>query len=391
MTDAAILFSDRVAEPPQTRGATHWLIVSQVKSNRVLYFTDDQDYRPSEEGDWCYVSSHLGELPAEMTLRNCWSWRYDGEKFLDAREAPARPKREALVENNRRALMTLLNDKIAAVRAPYEPSTAMGEAVRRAKLDEAIHFQSLAVAPAAPPPGRRSEYPLLEAAAVARNITMTAAAELIVTKAMECTTVLCESERFREQMARAIEVAETDTDLLALREWLLNDIYPALSERFKYPIDRTKPIDPDAPLDAVTLTHERARLKAQLREKINLKRASLHSDYVQNDAMLKHKAKLAQLVLANGGVAPEGVDCTLLQSYAEARGMELAEVARLVDQGLNSASQLLSHTEVSKDLIIYNIESTKTAIDIIRCSKEIGRIAIDSEKYLILSNIKNNS
>jgi hypothetical protein len=269
--------------------------------------------------------------------------------------------------------MTLLNDKIAAVRAPYEPSTAMGEAVRRAKLDEAIHFQSLPVAPAAPPPGHRSEYPLLEAAAVARNITMTAAADLIVTKAMECTTVLCESERFREQMARAIEVAETDADLLALREWLLNDIYPALSERFKYPIDRTKPIDPDAPLDAVTLTHERARLKAQLREKINQKRASLHSDYVQNDTMLKHKAKLAELVLANSG-APPNVDFSVFKVYAEARELDLRTAAKLLADSLAAAASLLIDTEQQRDRLLAKIDTITTFEEVDTTAMDIARL-----------------
>lgn len=185
--------------------------------------------------------------------------------------------------------MTLLTDKIAA-------------------MDEPIHLPSFAVSPSAPPRGEASlTFPLLEAAAVARNITMTEAAGLIIGKAAECDTVLWESERFREQMARAIESARDDLTMLSLREWLLNDIYPALTERFKAPLDNTRPIAPDAPLNASALIHERARLKVQLREKINLKRASLNSDYVQNDAMLKHKARLAQLVLlsADGEAPPE--------------------------------------------------------------------------------------
>jgi hypothetical protein len=117
--------------------------------------------------------------------------------------------------------------------------------------------------------------------------------------------------------------------VLALREWLLLESYPALSERFKTPIDRTRPVDLDASLDATRLVQERARLKAQLREKINLKRASVASDYVQNDAMLKLKARLAQMALANGGNAPHGVDCSVLETYAEAQGLDLAAAAKL--------------------------------------------------------------
>jgi len=34
-----------------------WFVVSQCKSNRVVYFTDDTDYVPPMQGDWYYVKS----------------------------------------------------------------------------------------------------------------------------------------------------------------------------------------------------------------------------------------------------------------------------------------------------------------------------------------------
>ena len=84
--------------------------------------------------------------------------------------------------------------------------------------------------------------------------------------------------------------------------------------------------------------------------------------------MLKHKAKLAQLVLANGGVAPEGVDCTLLQSYADARGIELKAVSENIVSTIYSMELILIESEKERDKFsslidevrefrsIYNIE-----------------------------------
>jgi hypothetical protein len=57
-----------------------WFIVSQVKSHRVVYFTDDPGYTPPTEGDWFYVSPYQGELPQAMSLRNCWGW--GSKRFL---------------------------------------------------------------------------------------------------------------------------------------------------------------------------------------------------------------------------------------------------------------------------------------------------------------------
>ena len=76
-------------------------IVTQVKSNRVVYFTDDADYLPPTDGDWYYVSSTLGDLPKGMSLRNCWRWRFNGGVFTDAGAAArgAQPAALALLGN----------------------------------------------------------------------------------------------------------------------------------------------------------------------------------------------------------------------------------------------------------------------------------------------------
>ena len=110
--------------PPTT------IIVSQVKSNRVVYFTDDLDYQPPMEGDWYYVSTYQGPLPKDMTLRNCWGWRFNGGVFKDAREAPRQSAAESLLENNRKALRRLLREKIDARARTFPARLRSGRAGR---------------------------------------------------------------------------------------------------------------------------------------------------------------------------------------------------------------------------------------------------------------------
>ena len=42
--------------------ARTWVVVTQVKSHRVVYFTDDPDYQPAMQGDWYYVSPEVAPL-----------------------------------------------------------------------------------------------------------------------------------------------------------------------------------------------------------------------------------------------------------------------------------------------------------------------------------------
>src|SRR3954453_6139545 len=66
------------AERTHSGAAKQWLVVTQFKSDRVIYYTDDHDFDIPADADWCYVSPYEGDLPEGMTLRNCWSWRYRG-------------------------------------------------------------------------------------------------------------------------------------------------------------------------------------------------------------------------------------------------------------------------------------------------------------------------
>src|SRR5437879_693223 len=75
-----------------------YTVVTQVKSNRVVYFTDDADYVTPMDGDWYYVSNYHGALPKGMTLRNCWRWRFNGGVFTDGgAHKPEKSAKQALI------------------------------------------------------------------------------------------------------------------------------------------------------------------------------------------------------------------------------------------------------------------------------------------------------
>ena len=324
----------------------------------MVYFTDDPDYQPAMEGDWYYYSTCMGPLPPGMSLRNCWGWRFNGGVFQDARE-PAKPSaQQALIDTNRAALQRILRDKIDAIRAPWLAACLHGDALRALKLAEAQTWL------AGRDPDEQSSYPLLEAVALARGVSLQGGAELIVAKADAMHAMLLESERFREQMSEAIRQARSEAQLQALREWLLDKIYPELTREFKFKRENTEPPRLDAPLSEKHRRHEIARLRVQLREAINRQRAPLQSAYVHNDELRRHKARLAQALLNNLGVRPEGIDLAPLEAYAEGRGLTLTAAAELIVHSMAVSAELLAKTEAVKDRMLARIDAIENSRDI---------------------------
>lgn len=342
--------------------ARPWLIVTQVKSNRVVYYTDDPAYQPPMEGDWYYCSVHDGPLPPGMALRNCWGWRFNGGVFSDARPAAAPSANEALLDSNRKALLTLLKERIDEIRLPFRPRCQDGDAVRQAKLAEARAF----LHPAAQA-GASHSYPLLEAVAVARHISLEAAARLVLHKAEETWCVLHETERFREQLTVALLDARTQAQLHELRAWMLDRVYPELSRSLRFSVPNTEPPQPDAPLGDTRRVHEAARLKVQLRDLVNWQRASLHSDYIQNDAMRRHKARLAQKLLDHPCGQHDDEEMAPLAAYAAARQLDLPAAAHLLLQSVAQADALLLRTEAMRDRML-------ARIDAIACERDIAAL-----------------
>ncbi|WP_194715592.1 hypothetical protein [Noviherbaspirillum soli] len=350
--------------PPQS-----WLIVTQVKSNRVVYYTDDPAYQPPMGGDWYYCSMHDGPLPPAMTLRNCWGWRFNGGVFSDARPAPAPSTGQTLIDSNRKALLALLKEKIDDIRAPFRPRCRDGDMLRQAKLAEARAFLH---APAQA--GASLALPLLEAVAVARHISLDAAARLVLQKHKETWCVLHETERFREQFTVALLAAGSQAQLHELRTWLLDRVYPELSRNLRFATPNTEPPQPDAPLEDTRRVHEAARLKVQLRDAINRQRASLHSDYIQNDAMRRHKARLAHELLAQEAGPHDAADMVPLAAYAAARQLDLPGAARLLLQSMARAEALLLRTEALRDRMLARIDAIACERDIVALDLELAEL-----------------
>jgi hypothetical protein len=341
-----------------------FIIVSQVKSNRVVYFTDDATYQPPTDGDWYYCSTFSGDLPKGMTLKNCWGWRFNGTAFTDARAKVAKTTAELLIENNKKALQKLLKEKIDAARAPYRPTHVGGDVVRQQKLAEANAF--LAGAENGGKVSGAESYPLLSGVAEARNVSLHEAARLVRSKAEEAQAMLVESERVRERLSTAIRNGKTEAELRGIREELLEKAYPELSTKFKYVVSNTTPIKLDAPLTTTHRAHEVARLKAQLKASINRKRNALRGDFVGDEVVLQERRKAARKA--------DGANTGVLEAYAAARKIDLVEAAKRVLDEAKAEAELLATTERVKEDMLARIEAVRTLADVNGVAKVLGGI-----------------
>ncbi len=357
---SAVLHSDE-----STRS---WIVVSQCKSNRVVYFTDDPHYAPPMDGDWYYVSPHLGDLPHGMTLRNCWRWRFDGHAFIDASEPKAVPQHLALLQSNKASLQQLLQEKIDRLRRPFAPSSLMGELVRSAKLQEA---QTVLAGH-----GTITEPSYLLEAAAASACTVQDMAQRVMQRHTAQQSVLYRTESLRMHLSAAIEAATTQPELVALRRRLMEDLAPEVESALK-PVHTTPHKYTEQPTEKV-LNQEQLRLSVQLREKINDLRRPYVSQYLLDDVVLKHKGQIAQAVLANGGSLPAGLDGIVLISHAAARGQTLLVAAKEVLTEMNDTAQVLLATEQLKDAWSVRIAGVQSFKDIDDLSRAIGKLQLPS-------------
>lgn len=340
-----------------------FIIVTQVKAHRVVYFTDDPQYEPPMDGDWYYISHHTGALPEGMSLRNCWRWRFNGGVFTDAKAPRQKTAVELLVDNNRKALLQILRKKMNALREPLLAKGTLGAVVRTRKLAQAQAYLKQADTPA--------DMALLRGVALARDITMLEAAQLVTGKAAMTSKVLEETEIVWERLAQAIRNAKTESELLELRAHLLDEVHPELSAKFTYKLAHTRPIDPDSPLGPVHRTHETARLKAQLRERINLARADADARYLRNDVVSSRTLELARACLAHDGQPLDDADFPLLQSRADLLGLSLKDAAQTLVDANARAQRLLVRTEQDKNRMLARINTIQTLRDVKDISQSI--------------------
>ncbi|WP_147426627.1 hypothetical protein [Trinickia fusca] len=311
---------------------------------------------------------YVGALPETMTLRNCWGWRFDGNRFTEAPADVRAPHAVRLLEHNRRALMRVLVDKVNELRKPYVSEALLGDELRRLKLEDARAYLN-----ASGPAGSAQDrtYSALQAVAVSRNASLKDTAELICKRAEQTNEVLIATERVRERFALLIAQAKSDGDLLWLRAVLVQEVYPELARQFRFVPDNTEPSDPTARLSEHHLVHEIARLKAQLREEINRQRTEIDAGYLAHTEVLKFKAQIAHWVLAPSGEAPAGVD--LLEDQARHSGLTLEAAAKRVLAELARSGAVLSSTERLKDQMLSRIDKVQTLEDVRQLDAELQR------------------
>lgn len=364
-------------DTPQPQALITWTVVSQCKSDRVVYFTDDPQYQPPMEGDWYYCSTYLGDLPQGMTLRNCWGWRFRGSQFLDAREPVKVTTAEKLLDNNQRALLRLLKEKIDEIRKPFTPTCLDGQTLRALKLKQAHGWLEQLANPVEVPVSDTA-WAFLAQVAQARACTLEQAARLIVARAQEQERMWLDTERFREQLTQLIREAKTQAQLMEIREWLLDAVYPELSHQLKYPQSNTEPMDTSAALTPTARLHEITRLKAQLREAVNTQRKYLHSAYVLGEQVWQHKLKQAQQWLSrpaptSSGPVPSGYE--LLESYASAHDLSLDDAAQTLLGTASRATQTLLETERIKDQLLARIDRLKSYAEVQQIERALQDLA----------------
>jgi Cupin-like domain len=360
------------------KATTHqWFIVSQVKSHRVVYFTDDENYQPPTEGDWYMVSPFLGDLPEGLTLKNCWGWRFNGMAFEDAREYPIGKPTEAasLLRRNQDLLLKILREKIEAQRSNGYDSGRTAEQLRQVKLEEARHVFSES--------GETAMLRLLPTLATLNNKSMKVYATELINEETDRVSLMVESELVKEEFIVLIEAAKNNDELIVLRTRVMSEISPDKNQALKRIREHTTPTQFNAKLTDSDLHQEKARLSVQLRLKINSLRREFASDYILDDVVLQHKGRLARMVVnasSEGEKLPDGHDFAPLVSYAASRGINLLAAAHDVLKEIDDTARALIDSEQLKDALMYRVMRIASFEDIEVLSKAISSLSLRSNE-----------
>jgi hypothetical protein len=305
-----------------------------------------------------------------MTLQNCWQWRFRGSVFIDERKPRPKPGPQRLLDYNRDALLKLLRDKINDARAPLLANGTMGAELRKQKLIQAEQYRTA--------PDSTGDLSLLTAVAKARDLSLDEAAELVISRAEQTERMLRETELVREEMRQAIRAAKTEQQLLELRQVLMNDTYPALSGIYKFAVPNTTPVALDRELEPAHRVHETARLKAQLRERINAARAKLQDGYHLGDFLAMRRLELARGYLRDGALPDDAHGAELLLMMAASYGLPLdAAVQRVIDEAALAEKQLFE-TERDKLSMLERIDKVVTLRDLRNTAAAIKRLSWDN-------------
>jgi hypothetical protein len=288
--------------------------------------------------------------------------------FADAGRPRPAERAATLLENNRQALLDLLDQRIAAIRQPYEASSPAGAEMRARKLSEARAWLNR----------DGGDAPLLREVAAARLCSIEEMARRIIELDRRRNQILLQSECRREAFAAAIERAATQQELMALRARILDEVGSEQPPAGKP--EHTTPEQFNRPLAERQLEDERLRLRLQLRNRINALRQPHVSQYLLDEHVFARKLDIACAVRRAGGALPEGIDGGLLVSHAAARGQTLAQAASEVLAESRRMRAALLATETMKDALLSRIAGARSRADLRDISHAIEALALDPDR-----------
>lgn len=104
------------------------ILVLNVTSDRVLFFTDDVNFTPSVS-EYTWSANYEDPIPIGMTLKNCWNWRLKNGVLEEASgtlpEDLGLSKEEIKLKNNKKVLLTQLNEKIDKISSTFLPESRL--------------------------------------------------------------------------------------------------------------------------------------------------------------------------------------------------------------------------------------------------------------------------
>lgn len=337
--------------PPQ-----RYIIVSQVKSNRIVYFTTDTAYVAPPE-DWFFVSSFQGTLPSKMTLANCWRWRFNGGVFTDTgKTTSAQPSQETLIENNRKTIRKLLEEKIDGIRRPYIPSCIFAERVRTEILSEAYRYLKQE--------HLQQGFPYLSGFASARGIGLEDAASRVINRESEFSDMLQATEAVLQKYTQLIIGAKTNSDLAKLRDDILNNVAPDTSQKYRYKPPHVTPINKTAALHPELLEAEKSCLRATLKQKMSSRVLKIAQHDFLSSEIHDLAVEQAKEILTNPNITNNELEVTLVTQVAGKRNESLKETAAfLINQNIEIRKGL-TQAEIEYRSQLKNIEKVTNLQDI---------------------------
>ncbi|MFM6438098.1 MAG: cupin-like domain-containing protein [Microcystis panniformis] len=351
-----------------------WTIVCQVKTYRVVYFTDDEEYVPTVEGNSYYVSLYVGELPKEMTLRNCSYWLFNGFSFVEGGHIQLKSTPEDLLEYNRNALIAILREKIGSLQKPYCSSSVLGYLARERKLAEAQQLISNE--------DSETDYPYLMQAAAKQRLTVRKMAKLILAKKTEFETMLIRTECLRERFTWAIKTAISSADLVAVHQRLQEELTLDIKTDFVVELREIKPQEEAEITEPTELNRERTRLEIQLCDRINNLRRTLISGYLLDDIVFQYIHRLAQAVVSanrNFEQILNELDIMPLLDYAVIHEQTFLEAAEFFLDEVEPRTKVLLETEQMKDSMRSRIANIQSFQDLETTSNIIKSLRLSSD------------